>query len=154
MSEKYTAEELDGMNAMMLRRIGSNVLALPLRDCVNMSIDALKKAIIEKQEGGNGAAAAPATATVKRTKTEKAEEPKAPVKGDKVDFVGKAIDDLDEKLTAKLEEMENQMAKMDKELCVIFGLVSDIWKSAAGDPSELDARVTELTEKAEEEGNS
>lgn len=171
----YTEEELKGMTRVELRRAAIAVLGIDNKECSNTKSQDLIDRIVAEQGGGNGkgkAAGRPAAAAAGRGrgrpapqdsgKEEPAREEARPAAskgggGDgaiaRIDVLGKTVDENQTELKEMLQQILDTQAETQRQNFQIFGLLTDLYKFT-GEPDELDARLTELDEEWDNQGNA
>jgi len=159
MAEKYTRESLQGESRVSLRQIAMKELGLTARQISEMKSEQIISAILEKQakEDGQTDQPEPPTPVAQPAQPAKATKPKpdtkaaAPANGGpdltvRIDAVGKAVDEMEEKLSDGLKSVE-------KQLYILFGLICDLWTVQYGSKDEFEERVHELEQEYTGLGN-
>lgn len=177
MSETYTRKDLDSMSRVELRRLAVQVHGMDNKECSNTKSEEIK-AYIEEAQGGGGKSTSkgsstkaaakpepsngkPATRGKARSSKAKAAPPTEEVASDlsavleRIDAVGKAIDEGQETTKEELGGIVDQLCDIDKKLFILTGLATDLYK-AMYEPDDLDPRIEELEAEydAEPEGNA
>lgn len=153
MAETYTKEGLKAESRVSLRQIAMKELGMNARQISEMKSETIIDAILEKQGGGGGKSKGKAdgkAAKPKEAEKEKEREKEEPDEegaggevGEKIDALGKALD-----------ELASDIKGLGRQQYMLFGLLSDIWLNTAGDgKDELEARIAELEKEYEDEGN-
>jgi hypothetical protein len=163
----YTQEELQGMSRVQLRRAAIEMLKIDNKEASNSKSGDLIDRILEMGEGGgngNGsskeAAKGPAKRSTRRTtrkttaaKEETAEATPANGVGKLVDAVGKAVDETKEELISKSDDILENIDHIMKQQFILFGILCDVYKAGVDGPDALDARLEELEEAWNAQGN-
>jgi hypothetical protein len=173
--KKYTQEDLKGMARVDLRRTAIAVLGIDNKECSNTTSGELITRILQAQEGGKGKskdngkqegrgrgrAAAGRAPAAGRGRAAKEEPPQESAGGGdpsvdevlrRIDAVGKTVDESTEELKSTIETLEADLTEARRQLYMIFGLLTDVYK-AVDEPDALEARVEELQEEWDAQGN-
>ena len=147
MAETYTKEGLQGESRVSLRQIAMKELGMNARQISEMKSEQIISAILEKQGGGKkDTKKSDGKSDGKAKAREEAKpEPKEDEGGDEggqLDALGKAIDDMEEKVNG-----------LDRQQYMLFGLLSDLWMAQCGGRDDLTERIAELEKEFESEGN-
>jgi len=166
----YSEEELKGMTRVELRRAAIAVLGIDNKECSNTKSQDLIDRIVAEQGGGNGKAAAKAARPAAgrgrgRPAPQDAGKDEAPPErtaskggggGDgaieRIDVLGKTVDENQAELKEMLQQVLDNQAETQRQNFQIFGLLTDLYKFT-GEPDELEARLTELDEEWDNQGN-
>ena len=160
------------MSRVELRRLAVQVHKMDNKECSNTKSEEIK-AYIEEAQGGGGSKS---KASSKKTTSKKAGNGKPTTRGkarsskakdepapaevsddlstvlERIDAVGKALDEGQEGTKEELEGIVDQLADIDKKLYILTGLNTDLYK-AMYEPDDLDPRIEELETEYEAEGN-
>jgi len=167
----YTEEELKGMTRVELRRAAIAVLGIDNKECSNTKSQDLIDHIVSEQGGGGSGKvttktkARPAAGGRGRGRTapQAAQEEKAPTpaarasKGgdpaiERLDVLGGTVDENHTEVKEMLQQILDNQAETQRQNFQIFGLLTDLYKFT-GEPDELEARLTELDEEWDNQGN-
>lgn len=167
----YTEEELKGMTRVELRRAAIAVLGIDNKECSNTkSQDLIDRIVSEQGGGGNGKATTKAKSRPAaggrgrgRAAPQAAQEEEAPPpaarasKGgdpaiERLDVLGSTVDENHTEVKEMLQQILDNQAETQRQNFQIFGLLTDLYKFT-GEPDELEARLTELDEEWDNQGN-
>jgi len=168
----YTEEDLKGMTRVELRRAAITVLGIDNKECSNIKSQDLIDRILSEQGGGNGKATqaksrtAPAAGRGRGRPAPQEEKPSEQPEGKpsgrevshgdavigRIDVLGKTVDENQTELKEMLQQILDTQAETQRQNFQIFGLLTDLYKFT-GEPDELEARLTELDEEWENQGN-
>lgn len=162
----YSQEELQGMSRVQLRRAAIEMLKIDNKEASNSKSGDLIDRILEMGDGGNGNGSSKeeVKTTAKRgtkrntRKTTAAKEETAEAMptngvGKLVDAVGKAVDETKEELVSKSDDILENIDHIMKQQFILFGILCDVYKAGVDGPDALDARLEELEEAWNAQGN-
>lgn len=171
MSDVYTEEELKGMSRVQLRRAAIAVLDIDNKEASNSKSGDLIERILEAQSGGGKKEskttkktttrkASKVTRTSRKEESDDQETPESSsadlgdlsVVVDRLDALGKALDESQETNKELIEGVLEGIADVQRQQYILFGLVSDIYK-AHYEPDEFEQRCEELDGEWENRGN-
>jgi hypothetical protein len=152
------------MSRVQLRRAAIEVLKIDNKEASNSKSGDLIERILE--EGGEGGGSKSSKASSKKSsrttkatsRSSKSKSKAAPAEtssngvGELVDAVGKAVDETKEDLGSKLEAVLDNQDHIMKQQFILFGMLSDVYK-AVDEPDALEARLEELEEEWNSQGN-
>lgn len=168
----YTEEELKGMTRVELRRAAIAVLGIDNKECSNTkSQDLIDRIVSEQGGGGNGKATTKAKSrpaaggrgrgrAAPQEAREEAREEAPPARASKggdpaierLDVLGSTVDENHTEIKEMLQQVLDNQAETQRQNFQIFGLLTDLYKFT-GEPDELEARLTELDEEWDNQGN-
>lgn len=169
----YTEEDLKGMTRVELRRAAIAVLGIDNKECSNTKSQELIDRIMAEQGGGGGSkpkgggkrggGSKPKTSGGRGRGRSKPKEEPPPAEDpaevgdlgpviDRVDAVGKTVDENHEATKELLDVISEQQVEIQRQQFMIFGLITDLYKFT-GEPDELEERMNELDAEWEAQGN-
>jgi acetate kinase len=154
MSDVYTKEELKSLSRTDLRRRAVQVLNVPNRDVISEKSDVLINKILAFQDTQNIEVKSKPEVSKSETNKDIAqvtmfapspEEHECSNLVQRIDAVGKTVDQLEEKFKQALSVLEEKVTLVLQDTYIIIGLAQELYK-LVGEPDDLQERMKELIE--------